>query len=387
MPLRAASAPTRILHVIPSLPVGGAEMMLLRLLAATVPDYCQAVVSMKDEGAIGPQLRDLGVAVYCMGLTGPAYNYLRTLSVIPLVRRFRPDLLVGWMYHGNLMASLMSWRTPMVWGIHHSVANLADEPWKTGALIRLGARFSSRPARIVYVSETSKRQHEALGYSRSKDRVIPNGIDDSVFIPDDNARLAARSELGIAEDSILVGLVARYHPMKDHAGFLRTAALVLAAAPSARFLLVGRGIPDQPQLLRLISELGIQDRVVLLGERGDTPRLISALDIACSASAWGEACSVAIGEAMSSGVPCVVTDVGDNAHLVGNTGLSVPPRQPEALAQAICQLISAGRAQRHELGRSARLRIQEHYSLASTVSQYKEVYRECLVESGDRVIG
>jgi glycosyltransferase involved in cell wall biosynthesis len=195
--------------------------------------------------------------------------------------------------------------------------------------------------------------------------------------------------MGVAQDAILVGLVARYHPMKDHAGFLRAAAQVLATEPSVRFALIGRGTQAQPELLRLISELGIQDRILLLGERTDTPRLTAALDIACSASAWGEACSLAIGEAMASGIPCVVTEVGDNALLVGDTGVSVPPRQPEALAQAIRQLISSGPARRQQLGQSARRRIQDHFSLASVVSRYEDVFNECLgaERSDHRAIG
>jgi glycosyltransferase involved in cell wall biosynthesis len=375
------SSRARILHVITALSVGGAEMMLLRLLSATGSRYCQAVLSLKDEGMIGPRVTELGIPVYCLRLTGLASNYLRAVSVLPAIRRFRPDLAVGWMYHGNVTASLLSrvvGRPPVIWGIHHSVSSLANEPRRTEYLIRLGARLSRRADRIIYVSQASRRQHEALSYNPSAGVVIPNGIDDEMFAPDEDARRGVRTELGVAPDAILVGLVARYHPMKDHAGFLRAAARVLAAEPSVRVVLIGRGTQDQPEIVKQIAELGIQDRVLLLGERTDIPHLTAALDIACSASAWGESCSIALGEAMASGVPCVTTDVGDNAGLVGDTGLSVPPRQPETLAQAILQLVSAGPARRQQLATSARLRIREHYSLSSVVKRYEDVYWECL---------
>jgi glycosyltransferase involved in cell wall biosynthesis len=192
-------------------------------------------------------------------------------------------------------------------------------------------------------------------------------------------RRQVRAELRIADDVVLIGLVARYHPMKDHASFLRAAGLVARAHPAVRFLLVGKGLTvEEPKLLKIIGEQHLHGCIFLLGERSDIPRLTASLDIACSASAWGEGFSNSIGEAMACGVPCVVTDVGDSSHIVGDTGLSVPPRDPDALARAIGRLIEAGPEHRRHLGAAARRRIEDGFSIPAIARCYEDLYRECL---------
>lgn len=375
------SAKLRILHVITGLSTGGAEMMLFKLLSKTHASQSQAVVSMKDEGTIGPRIKGLGVPVYTLDLGGVFPNPFRLFSVRSVVRQFRPHVIQGWMYHGNVMASLASSlsgsRPPVVWDVQQSVRHVSDYGWLTGHVIRLGARISHNPVKIIYVSRTGAMQHEALGYLHEKTMVIPNGIDYETFYPDDAARQQVRAELGLASDNVLIGLVARYHPMKDHAGFLAAAGQLARTHPSVRFMLIGKGVTrGQLAIQQLIREHNLQDRMLLLGERQDTPRLTAALDIGCSASAWGEALSVAIGEAMACAVPCVVTDVGDSAYLVADTGLSVPPSQPEALADALGRLVDAGINGRRQLGLAARRRIETEFSLPSVAHRYADLYRE-----------
>ncbi len=371
----------RIMHVITGLDTGGAEMMLWKLLSATNDRHRQAVVSLTNTGPTGERIQGLGIPVHSLGLRPAAPSPLRALTLRSLTRQFSPHLIQGWLCHGNLMASLAAgWarrRPPVIWCIRQSLYSLADERWLTAAVIRLNACLSSRVANIVYVSRTNRQQHEALGYDTSRGLVIPNGFDCRTFVPDDDARRQVRAELGVPQDAVLIGLVARYHPMKDHAGFLRAAAVVAEACPSVRFALVGRGIKEQPSLAALITELGIASHVLLLGERHDTPRLTAALDIACSAS-WAEAFCTAIGEAMACGVPCVATDVGDNACLVGDTGFCVPPRDPQALAQAILRMIDAGPERRRQIGAAARRRVEEEFSLPEIVSRYEALYEKHL---------
>jgi glycosyltransferase involved in cell wall biosynthesis len=367
------------MHVITGLDIGGAEMMLLKLLSAADSGWDSVVVSLTDEGTIGPRIVKLGVPVYSLGLRPRLPNPLRVLTLRRIANRLRPHLIQGWMYHGNLLSSLAGAfsrdRVPVLWNIRQSLYDLAAERKMTAAVIRKCASLSSRAAAIVYVSRVSAEQHEELGYQPSKRVLIPNGTDCDVFRPDGLVRREVRAELGISEDTILVGLVARYHPLKDHAGFLQAAFLVSMAHPEVRFLLIGKGLtPNQPEFATLISELNLNGRVLFLGERSDIPRLTATLDIACSSS-WGEGFSNAIGEAMACGVPCVVTDVGDSAYLVGDTGVIVPSRNPKALAHAMGQLIDAGSAKRKELGMAARRRIESEFSLPTIVRRYADLYR------------
>jgi glycosyltransferase involved in cell wall biosynthesis len=367
------------MHIITGLDIGGAEMMLLKLLSAADSGWDSVVVSLTDEGTIGPRIVKLGVPVYSLGLRPRLPNPLRVLTLRRIANRLRPHLIQGWMYHGNLLSSLAGAfsrdRVPVLWNIRQSLYDLAAERKMTAAVIRRCASLSSRAAAIVYVSRVSAEQHEELGYQPSKRVLIPNGTDCDVFQPDGLVRREVRAELGISEDTILVGLVARYHPLKDHAGFLKAAFLVSMAHPEVRFLLIGKGLtPNQPEFATLISELNLNGRVLFLGERSDIPRLTASLDVACSSS-WGEGFSNAIGEAMACGVPCVVTDVGDSAYLVGDTGVIVPSRNPKALAHAMGQLIDAGSAKRKELGMAARRRIESEFSLPTIVRRYADLYR------------
>jgi glycosyltransferase involved in cell wall biosynthesis len=337
------------------------------------------VVSLGDEGTIGPRIAALGVPVHCLGLRRNAPNPFRALSVLPLARRIGPQLIQGWMYHGNLMASMaalaLRHKPPVLWNIRQTVYDLRRERWLTAKFVRLGARLSSRPAAIIYNSQTSATQHESLGYGAEKRVIIPNGFDYQLLRPDEAARKAVRTELGIADDTVLVGLVARYHPMKDHVGFLQAAAMIARSYPQTRFVLAGAGVSStQPELVKAIQQNELWDCVMLLGERSDIPRLNNAFDIGCSASAWGEGFSNSIGEAMACGVPCAVTDVGDSAYIVADTGLVSPPRAPEALAKAIAGLIEIGRSGRQQLGTKARQRIETEFSLPAIVRRYEGLY-------------
>jgi glycosyltransferase involved in cell wall biosynthesis len=377
----------RVMHVITGLSTGGAETMLLKLLSAASQRMEHVVVSLGDEGTIGPRIAALGVPVHCLGLKRNAPNPFRALSILPLAQRIAPQLIQGWMYHGNLMASLAAvalrktaprnvlGQKPVLWNIRQTVYDLRRERWLTAKLIRQGARLSSGPAAIIYNSQTSASQHEELGYRAEKRVIIPNGFDCQVLRPDEAARKAVRAELGITDDTVLVGLVARYHPMKDHVGFLKAAALVVQSHPQTRFVLVGAGVSStQPELAEGIQQNELGDRVILLRERSDIPRLNNAFDIGCSASAWGEGFSNSIGEAMACGVPCAVTNVGDSAYIVADTGFVAPPRAPEALAEAIGRLIEIGQPRRQQIGAKARKRIETEFSLSAIVEKYENLY-------------
>lgn len=371
----------RILYFITDLGTGGAEMMLFKLLSATAGKFDSAVVSLGGEGAMGPRIEKLGIPVSSLGLSGAALNPLRVLAIKSITKKFRPALIVGWMYHGNVIASLArlwaSQKPPVIWNVRQTLYDISYERRRTAAIIRLGARISRQPAAIIYNSHVSAKQHQAFGYRAARQIVIPNGFDVEVFHPAGEARRKVRAELGLPADAVVIGLIARFHPMKEHAGFLRAASSVVRRHANAYFLLVGKGITkEQPALARILAAEQLQERVFLLGERLDTPVLNAALDIACSASGWGEGFSNAIGEAMACAVPCVVTDIGDSGFIIGDTGLLVPPRNPQALADAISRLITAGTEHRQQLGAAARRRVEKEFSLPSITGRFHELYND-----------
>jgi glycosyltransferase involved in cell wall biosynthesis len=373
---------TKIAHVITGLDLGGAEMMLWKLLSASTGNWDHVVVSLSGQGPMTSRIAELGVPVHSMGLRSPISNPFGWATCIGLIRRMRPQMIQGWMPHGNLAASgiQMASGVParVAWNIRMSVSGIRNEKSSTRAVIRLGAAFSWHPAAIVYNSRIGAQQHEAIGYRAARCAVIPNGFDCEVFRPDAAVRREVRSEFGLEQDSVLIGLIARYHPMKDHANFVRAASLVASTLPGVHFVLVGNGIiKKQSKLSALIREMNLDARFILLDERDDIRWITAALDVACSASAWGEGFSNALGEAMACGVPCVATDVGDTRSIVADTGFVVPPRAPEAMAHAICDLIRWPE-RRKQLGFAARKRIQSEFSLPQVVRRYETLYAECL---------
>jgi glycosyltransferase involved in cell wall biosynthesis len=269
-------------------------------------------------------------------------------------------------------------KAPVIWGIH-STYSLSLEKKMTAALVRLCAPLSKLASSIVFVSRTSQSQHKAKGYFTENSCVIPNGIDTTLFAPSNEARVSVRAELGLSADALLIGIIGRHHPMKDQASFLRVAGQISKRYGAAHFLLAGRGVDvDNRALLKLIEELKLDEHVHLLGERTDIARLVAALDIFCLSSCYGESFPIIVGEAMSCAVPCVVTDVGDSAWMVSDTGRFVPPRDTGALVAAWQEFLEIGPAGRQTLGAAARSRVTELFSLPSVVARYEELYENSI---------
>lgn len=362
----------KLLHIITGLETGGAEASLYKLVRHSSEHRIEhTVCSLKGHGPFGPKIVELGVPVH--ELDGTVLGIVR--GVRGLVARLQPTVVQGWMYHGNLAASLgrSAGRVPILWNIRQTLSR--KEKPGTALAIRLGAALSHHPNCIIYNSMVAAIEHEALGYVKAKTRIIPNGFDTELFKPDCDAKLKIRSELGFAADVPLIGCVARVHPMKDHGNFLHAAKKVGTLKPEAVFVLVGRNT-DSPQLAKTICELGLQNNVRALGERSDIPAIMAALDILVVSSSWSEAFPNVVGEAMACGVPCVVTNVGDSSHIVGDTGLAVPSQDADALADGMLSLLQG--ADLKALGTCARERIMRHYSIATMTEQYVGLYCELM---------
>jgi glycosyltransferase involved in cell wall biosynthesis len=176
-------------------------------------------------------------------------------------------------------------------------------------------------------------------------------------------------------------MAARYDPQKDHANFVRAAALLLQKRQDVHFLLWGNNVDDNNlELVELVRSLSLQNHVLMLGLRMDGRRLFSALDVATLSSAYGEAFPQVIGEAMACGVPCVVTDVGDSALIAGNTGRIVPPRAPQLLANGWEELLSLPKIERAGLGKAAHERIKNLFGLEKTTQKYSQLYQSIAKE-------
>ena len=378
----------KIIYLTTGLTTGGAEVMLYNLLAKINRyKFEPVVISLLDKGRFGEAIASLGIPVYSLEMKRGIPTVKAIKKLIEIINYLQPDLIQGWMYHGNIAAQFASLITskniPVIWSIHHSLHSLSEEKIMTQALIKLGVLTSKFVRQVAFVSEKSKLQHQSLGYPTHNSCTIPNGFDTSLFKPSPQIREQFRSQLGLPADALLIGSIARYHPMKDHGNLLQAAKILLSNYPEVNFVLVGTDVDEDNQTLtNLIQKLGISDRVYLLGERRDIPQITPALDIMTSSSAFGEAFPLVIGEAMACAVPCVVTDLGDSAWIVGETGKVVPTRNSVALAQAWQELIALGADERKTLGELARSRIIDSFSLDAVVAQYESLYKSAITKPG-----
>jgi glycosyltransferase involved in cell wall biosynthesis len=231
------------------------------------------------------------------------------------------------------------------------------------------------PDAILSCSEESVRVHTALGYDAKRMQVIPNGVDTLRFVPSPEARVSVRQEFGIPDEALLVGLIARLDSQKNHRGFFEAARVYFEGGGDAYFILAGRGVtPEGWQLSGWRDETGHPERIFLAGPREDISRVMAALDVATSSS-LGEAFPMVLLEAMSCGVPCVATNVGDSGLIVSDTGVVVPPGDAEALADGWSQLLSMPSEDRRALGRQARARVEKRFRIEDMANRIWALYR------------
>ena len=376
----------KVVHVITELERGGAEIMLCRLLERTNPRrFRHVVVSLTDYGTLGPMIEDLGVPVRTLGMRRGIPDVRAVGRLARLMRQERPAVLQTWLYHADLvglLAGRLAGVRVIVWNVRCSDMDMRQYSWFSRLTRRLLSVLSAAPAAVIVNSERGRLVHERIGYRPRRWVTIPNGIDLARFRPDPEAGVRLRKELDLPLSARLIGMVARYDPMKDHATFFRAAAAFLRnGAPAGRadvhFVLVGRGVTwDNPEFRALADGLGLRAHLHLLGERDDVECLLPGLDLVSLSSLFGEGWPNVVGEAMACGVPCVVTDVGDAHAIVGETGRVVPPADPEALARAWAELLACPEEQRRALGAAARERIAACFSLEQVVEQYQAFWEQ-----------
>lgn len=372
--------PSTVLHIITGLNTGGTERMLYKVLSKTAQDVNRhVVISLLDKGSIGEEIESLGVQVYPLNLKKNFLTGRWLFRLYKLVKSIQPDYIQGWLYHGNLVASLAHGLARSskkhYWNIRSTLDDDKQNPVLPWRVIRLSKWLSFFPNKILYNSQKSCRQHEAMGFNSKKSLVVPNGFDCESLYSDRLQGATIKQALGI-EHHPVIGLVARFDPMKDHYTFLQAAAILHQKNPNVRFVLAGRDVsPTNSELMRWVEQFSLHQVVHLLGERKDIFELNNSFDIA-ALSSWSEGFPNTVGEAMTCGVPCVVTNVGDMPDVVGDTGIVVPIKDSQALADAWQQLLAVSSETRDKLGQAARERIEHCFSLDVIVDRYRALYQE-----------
>jgi len=379
----------KILFLISSLALGGAERQLVEVAKGLRQRGHSVAVAVSYSGyPLEVGLTQAGVELFDLGKRGrwdiPGY----VTRLLGLVREYRPDVLHSYLTVPNLAAALFSWayrQTAVVWGVRAADMRMEHYDWLARLTERSTSWVAGRADGIIVNSHAGLAHHLRLGFPESRMRVIHNGIDTDRFHPDAAGGADLRARWGVLRDELLIGLVGRLDPMKGHDLFFEAAAGIAASNPRVRFVCAGSGRPQLAARLRAqVNELGMQDRVVWQEAVADPVPVYGALDGFCSASI-SEGFSNVIAEAMSCGVPCVVTDVGDSSYIVAGLGFIAQPANVASLREALAALLDAvgsGRIDRQAL----RNRIVEEFSLANLVDRTEQALCEIVAAKRARRI-
>ena len=369
--------PKIILFLARSLDRGGAERQLVMLAKGLVDrGHTVSVAVFFTGGVYENELAETGVRVIRLGKKG-RWDVLPFLSRLArLLRKERPAVLHGYLGVPNILVAALRPLVPgtrIVWGVRASNMDLSRYDWLSRLAYALERRLARFADCIIANSDAGKRYAVANGFPEDKIDVVHNGIDTEFFRFDPEGRELVRAEWGVGEHEILVGLVGRLDPMKDHPIFLEAASRIALDRRDVRFVCVGGGPAAYAEALKQrATALGLTNQLIWVGSRDDMPAVYSALDIA-SSSSYGEGFSNTIAEAMACEVPCVVTDVGDSALIVGDTGSVVPPNDNNALAVAIRHLVDQPREERRRLGDACRARVVSEFGIDRLVQRTEQV--------------
>lgn len=369
----------KIVHIITSLGVGGAESTLYQLIRNDQSNT-HSVLCLTNGGKHLNLLLNIGIDVTTVDFSRPAH-ILRSLIILTiLVKKKQPDLIQSWMYHADLLAGIVGilLQKPVLWCIRNGSLDNRYLSKSTILVAKLCAMLSSFvPAYIVSCSEESIARHCLFGYKQSRFFFIPNGYDIHSYSPRPQSRLRLRQQWSVGPDVPLIGMIARYDASKDHPTMISALSLLKESRPFFRIVLVGPGIDSSNSVLvSLLTNNNLNDHCILLGTRNDIPEILNALDLTVLSSI-SEAFPNVIAESMSCGTPCVATDVGDTSRIMSGLGWLVPPSDPVQLASAIDQAIQEWSEQPHlwkDRKLSVRRRISSTYKISDMTSKYRYLW-------------
>lgn len=375
-----------VMHVIIGLNTGGAELMLKRLIECfqAQPRYRHSVVSLTGYGTVGPALLARGVEVRALEMRSWRDLPSVFLRLVRVIRASNPDVVQTWMYHADLIggvAARVAGNRQVIWGIRTTAVSAGGKRSTLAIRTVCSALSNWIPRAIVCAADASRVAHIAAGYEGSRMVVIPNGFDFSRLTATSDERAVLRETCGFSGDDVVVGTVGRFHRAKDHANFVRAAGIAASKHKNVRFLMVGRDLDaNNRELQGWIDATGYGDRFVLLGERKDVPICLSVMDVFCQSSRT-EGFPNAVGEAMAMGLPCVATDVGDSAILIGDAGIIVPQENSSELANGLLWCLHATPERRKAMGQLGQSRVRAEFSIERACERFEIVYQRLLETS------
>lgn len=368
----------KILFFIRSLNAGGAERQLVVTAKGLAEQgHKVTVLTFYSGGFYADEIIDSKVQLLSLNKKGRWDLLAFFFRLHSVLRKQAPDVIYSFLGMANVLAVLIRpfvSVTRVVWGVRASNMDLDKYDWLARWSYWVECRLARFADVIVANSHAGLEYAVMHGFPEKNMKVIPNGIDGERFRPDKPAGGRVRKAWGIAEDELLIGLVGRIDPMKGHPAFLEAAVIIKQQYPKVRFVCVGSGEQEfEKSMHKLATKLGLNDVLVWAGRHSNMVAVYNALDITTSSSSYGEGFPNVVGEAMSCGVPCVVTDVGDSALVVGDTGLVVAIKDSKALSKAWSAILSLDKAKLEGLSVAARKRVINKFSVNTLIGCTEQV--------------
>ena len=367
----------KIVHVITGLGDGGAEHTLFKICKHDNLNQ-HIVISLKDAGKYYALLKKINIEVHYLDLR--FYSFFKIIFLIKLLRSLKPDIVQTWLVHGDFLggiAARFAGIRNILWNIRYSNIEFGKARFTTIIIIKILSILSYFiPKIIISVSKNANKIYAKIGYNKKKLFFIPNGYDLSDLKINLTKKKIFNKKNNIKKNSILIGNVARYDPQKDHFNLLEALSLVRSNKINFCCVLVGNNITNKnTELVSKIKKLRLSKFVKLLGQVDDISEVMNGIDINILSSSYGEGFPNVLAEAMACGTPCITTNVGDSAFLVGNTGWVVLPKNPFKLAEVIEKAINEKiNSNWNKKCIKARLRIKKNFSLKGMVNKYNKIW-------------
>ena len=367
----------KIVHIISGLKSGGAERSLFNICNSNISDYfIQSVICLGDKAIYGDKLEELGVEVYYLNFknNNKLYAFLNFKNII---KKISPDIVQGWMTHGNFASVLayfiLSGRPSLFWNIRQTVYKLKHEYILTRFLFLINILLSRLPNGIISNANISIKQLIKFGYKNDSFILIPNGFDTNYWKPDHNLRQIERNKLKFNDNDFVLGYVGRYHPMKNIKLLLESFHKLSQQNSKVKLVIVGQNLNNYNINEKSIIDMIPQNQILIIDNTEDVKKYYNIFDLLILCSAWGEGFPNVLGEAMSSELCCISTPVGDTPDILEDVGYLVPLDDVDLIIEKVKNCMD-NPEELNKLGRKARIKILNQYSMAKTINTYLNIY-------------
>jgi glycosyltransferase involved in cell wall biosynthesis len=369
----------KVVHIITGLGDGGAEHALFKICKYDIINK-HFVISLRGPGKYFSSLNKVGVKVYCLNIK--FFSIHKFIFLVKLLRSLKPDIVQTWLVHADFIggiAARLAGINNILWNVRYSKIEIGKAKLTTILIIKLLSILSNLiPKFIITVSKKAKKIYEIIGYNKKIFKFIPNGYDLSILKVNKFQQINFRKKIKIKKQIPLIGNVARYDPQKDHSNLLNALSLIRSKNINFFCVLVGSNINyKNMNLIAEIKRLKLSNYVKLLGQNDNISQVMNGLDVHVLSSSYGEGFPNVVAESMACGTPCIVTDVGDSAFIVGKTGWVVPPKNSIKLAKAIEKALNEkGTIKWNKRCIKARLRVKEKFSIGKMIKLYNKVWNK-----------